>query len=1007
MGKLQNALAIISNENTLALANINFDFSLFKIEAPIEFQALGAALSTQRRANAEDGIYHQTARRLGALFDQVLPPTPQLVRAYGQRCSDISQMPYINPKGSKIHGIFEQQVGADGTTIWAAATSGASAVAVHLLACMLARIWPSDKATSVWVELVNKRKAMIKAEDNGLESQSWSSLMASQQTISRKELASWDASARAWLRRADEAMNSQQIRLMLIIKNVSITVNNIGDTYESVLQAWRISLTTMEKIMKGMPQLVQNGAVLLALSAWHLYPDLNVLKEASKIVSLEDKLIARGGIITIGTEDANTHPDGGVRWSLPLAYLRYYGEPVQSSAALCQATERVSVAEVAHVILGCILGGWGCTTRTNAAKALRVLAQIVISRLHDIINGAPSWPKLILVAADRYCSSKDTMRKQYDMLQRLGMRTTRFLGAITLEPYFGLTQYSALSRLCKDQECRISILRKLASGLEAEKELIIKYRLADQKMANRKDTSLLGWHITHGLATAVKSKKRDIDGNVTEDGSFRRWMVFAKTDTKLDAMDVIDLQKEWQRKGGIESEDNYCPDVQRIWNQYDVRFPGDREDYGGFTWFKSSGSQLSNTIESSYIVDDAYYGTQMRQNSPSNKSASSYRHVYGDPGEAALYICGELMENNYQFIEEARSTGIEIAFESDYIDPAKFLDFIETMPVDPDGEFNQSMRGLCIATEVYENIPGATLSLQVINEPLWRAHWIPKADPSRSVQQQWANWRALQMTRAEVFSCIAFFESGIYNISPDGLQSVMAISSGDSIYVAAALLVDPHEIPKPTEIRRVIGNVDCPGIAMLIPPTNLMLRKPNPAQYWLIKHDDFDGNLVDEFSQTQLELSFTGWEQSINIGSYGSCDNTIYFLETLIKMYDAGQWLADLDILSSLNSELIHRCYCYCGFDGSAPAQTNSETVDDVPQPLNVVALDNWEELLQRPEENAIVRAHGNWVARLAGTCLSMRHNYPTYILPCKANKVCWSCIGEMSSLPPEAVFIS
>ena len=104
-------------------------------------------------------------------------------------------MPDINPQGSRSHGIFKEQAGADGTSIWAAATSGASAIAVHLLACMLARIWTPERATSVWTEIVERRKSIIKATDHGLETQNWSTLMASQQTISRKDIAQWDASA--------------------------------------------------------------------------------------------------------------------------------------------------------------------------------------------------------------------------------------------------------------------------------------------------------------------------------------------------------------------------------------------------------------------------------------------------------------------------------------------------------------------------------------------------------------------------------------------------------------------------------------------------------------------------------------------------------------------------------------------------------------------------------------------------------------------------------------------
>ena len=49
----------------------------------MEFKALGAALPHRRRVDAEDGHLHHTARKLGALFEQIIPATPTLVKAYG------------------------------------------------------------------------------------------------------------------------------------------------------------------------------------------------------------------------------------------------------------------------------------------------------------------------------------------------------------------------------------------------------------------------------------------------------------------------------------------------------------------------------------------------------------------------------------------------------------------------------------------------------------------------------------------------------------------------------------------------------------------------------------------------------------------------------------------------------------------------------------------------------------------------------------------------------------
>jgi hypothetical protein len=132
ISKLTTAALSATQETTFALASINFDFSLQKVQPPEEFRELGACLSKKRREIAEDGFQHVTARKLGALFHSVIPSVPRLLAAYGTRVSEIAKMPNVNPKGSRSDGPFADLVGADGTSIWAAATSGSSAIAIHL-----------------------------------------------------------------------------------------------------------------------------------------------------------------------------------------------------------------------------------------------------------------------------------------------------------------------------------------------------------------------------------------------------------------------------------------------------------------------------------------------------------------------------------------------------------------------------------------------------------------------------------------------------------------------------------------------------------------------------------------------------------------------------------------------------------------------------------------------------------------------------------------------------------
>ena len=83
-------------DNTLALANLSFDFSLFKVEPHPAYKDLGRSLSSQRSREAESGSSHITARKLGALFAELIPTTPALIHSYGLRVSVVAKSPEYN-----------------------------------------------------------------------------------------------------------------------------------------------------------------------------------------------------------------------------------------------------------------------------------------------------------------------------------------------------------------------------------------------------------------------------------------------------------------------------------------------------------------------------------------------------------------------------------------------------------------------------------------------------------------------------------------------------------------------------------------------------------------------------------------------------------------------------------------------------------------------------------------------------------------------------------------------
>ncbi|CAM1500459.1 Fc.00g096210.m01.CDS01 [Cosmosporella sp. VM-42] len=329
LGNFGASLISAKNENTAALVNINLDISLYRSDPSPEFLRVGSALAAWRKREAEDGELHKTACRLGFLFNELVPETPNLIRCYGARASDIMNSPNINPQGTAEDGPFRDVVGADGTCIWAAATSISASLSAFLLACMLARAWDAKKATSIWAELVHERITQVEAQINMNKVVSPHTVMAIRQDISRADLAKWDASARAWLRRADQSMVRRHDQFTLIMKNVKTPFVDPGSTFEKVTRAWIRSMKVLEDLLQNVPQQVPDRAVLMAISSWHLYPDLLVCQEKVTKVTLNDPLFPRAAILTLGLEPRKSQNDNLCQWSLALSHLKYYGEPIK------------------------------------------------------------------------------------------------------------------------------------------------------------------------------------------------------------------------------------------------------------------------------------------------------------------------------------------------------------------------------------------------------------------------------------------------------------------------------------------------------------------------------------------------------------------------------------------------------------------------------------------------------------------------------------------------------
>ncbi|KAH8597426.1 hypothetical protein B0O99DRAFT_507860 [Bisporella sp. PMI_857] len=1050
LGRLTAAVASIHNENAVSLANLNFDFTLVKLEAPPEYNILGQTISRRRKVDAEEGVLHKTARKLGALFASTLPPTEDLFRIYGTRVSEISSLPSINPReSSEGAGIFASHIGADTASIWAAVTSGSSAIAAHLLGCMLARMFTGPEAISVWVELVQKQKEVINAKQRATlySHEQEADRVAALQDITRAELANWDASARAWLQSADEAKILQHKQTMLILNNASVPVNNEADTYTSVIKAWTSALEAMNNLAKGMPQMVQNGAALLAISSWHLYPNMIVYGGPGVEVKQKDPLFNYSAILTLGLQHLRSD-NKSVYWSLPLACLQYYGDPIRTSRTAGEENSRITPKQFPYILLGCLFAGWQNLAVTNEdglewVQKLGTILSLVGQQKENLSSAPPStlWYVTIhllrsvsnflfgiITAAEQFAYLGQTEKKTAQQLINLGRRRSGFLhptGTALPPPIFGLLQIHVLLPVLKTDLHRVQLLRALPKSIGDFEKLIIRYTSSEEKpsveyasmisiqnytVKRLQDGSLkktgnglarhVRWLALNALqlklcvkwseqlsdltrANLILAKLQDIEkgsGHYRSERNLHFGYILGhindepllSQERSQTIQELLEIIRIGERRAYIESLGELCLlAAEREVKPYicsprkDLIFSSERDF---ITACRDLLGKLTSEVEASGVVSITLFT--------------------GDPGTAELYYIVPLrlrsngQRSQYQMNMSAVSPEIfKEFFHADNINADTLSKLLNPSLSRLDKSVLDELRGLQACSEMvnlYSSFPGATISALVVSYNITLAKLAVQDLSQKS-----------GLSLAQAFACIAMFESGTCNVDPECLSEVFAMSSGNSLFVAAALLCDPYDRPNLSTVRRVVGNIGRPGITFLICPPEVKIREADPEQWMSINHNKFDGQLDDCFQNTSLHLSFTEYEFPVDSGhaSRHIIDRSAILLESLISLFDGGKWVAEVDILKTASSTC----------DGNCRLKNWKETTLKPTSPdyqLAAVSVENWDELIESPTTGVIaVRAHKNWLARLAAMAVSRKQGYYPVILP---EDPCWSCCAKV-----------
>ncbi|KAL2069432.1 hypothetical protein VTL71DRAFT_14111 [Oculimacula yallundae] len=944
LSNLSMSMVTAKQETNLGLFNINIDFSLVKVDPPREFLQLGNEISASRRHTAEVGQPHITARKLGALFQQWLPRTPHLIRAYGTRASEIAASPDIKLKGDKaLYGLFAEHVGIDATSVWAAATSGPDAIAMHLLACVLARIWPRAEATAIWAQIVDERKKELEAVDTADPLYHISRQLA-RITVSREQLKEWDSSARAWIQTADQVMQVKQTQLMLILNNMTLPVNSNPKLFQNVLQTWKSAMITVDNLIQGMPHSVETAAALLGLCSWHIYPDMLVLHNSPTPVRQNDPLVPKGGILTVGLQIERPGQEGGVYWSLPLGHLRYYGAPVVMESHLETEGGRIEVDQLLQVAFGSFSIDSKCDRSKLGAFVVR------FAKACSDADMAVPWLDLLAHPLRPLVEGDEIARKRCEQLMRLGaMRCRSFiLHKSKIPSIFGLTTFDNLLPLLQ-WDSAVSLVRQWATGNVAEHKnrciVIVHHHGEDIEIAtvipNQESSTNNGHMRWLSNEIAVLEQRQGVIGSRGE------------TVAHIERSDIVDS----------------APHVLHWKNPPLVL----REKSQNFK--KDESSQEAITMKFRIVAGKGERITVWAYNvAPTNKV---WRFVSDSDCLEALSTA--LEDGNFQ-VEQL----------SKYLVQFPILDDMENL--------RRSIRALATVKSVYGSIPSAKISLDVTSLTLHKMAWLPDKELEKfSELASQPTTLPFQLSRSEMFSCIALFESGRYVVSPKSLTSVMAMAAGDSIYISAPLLCDPADSQSSSQVHRVTGSIGKPGIAMLIPPQNPQVSEYDKADWQMVNHDTFDGCEQDSFQGTTLHLGFTGYVLPIDTGQHGSRDSEIYFLESVVSVHEHGKWIADLDILGQFRDRSRYRVL---------PSCTHTRgLISNVIPTSSITAIDHFSEIVDPPEFVGIIRSSKNWLARLAVATISLQLDHPTVIL---SDRFCWDCILEswvnapsLSSTPP------
>ncbi|KAK8104825.1 uncharacterized protein PG998_011858 [Apiospora kogelbergensis] len=985
IGRIQAGFAQASQELTVAAANINFDFTLVKVEAPAEYKTVRRLLTPKRVREAEDGPTHVTANRLGALFQGIWPETPNLIKAYGTRASEILEevleAESHSASGSRNNWIRTEFGGVDATSIWAAATSN--------------RMLTHSEAISLWAEIVSERKMEIMSDIEKGVQVPMALASAARQEITRDHLGHWDASARAWLQTADTSRQRQYKQFLLIIKNLSIAIHqqNIS-LFKDVINVWRSALSATEGLISGKPHAVREGPVLLGLSAWHIFPDMLVFNGST-------------GTINIPMDDPSLEVDGS----------------------------RLTLDELFLVCIGSLLRRWDIP-RAEVYKAIKVIQEInkCLPEGRDGTSG--DWRLAIDEPLHVYLSGD----KEAALAVSLGRRRPDFLRNFLTgsRRLFGLQDVAYLVSVLKGPDCKIDLLRRLSSrvnGIDNTNSVIVCFDnlptgITDLQFAtvlphtlddgnspsqNRRRNKYHRWIEVPGIVCQPEPSFDDSGTSIGLQSVTEGLFVSEEAQGSRHSPSMADqepptaIQEAAKRKYEEGCADYIMKWERRLHNEK-VEFLKPKQEgttlpswgsaslAGGvvlptqsisYPWCYDSYSNVVTFYGQSLKRFEPFFGQYCEVFTKSVIPQARFEHV-------AVYLDRKWLPKTTCEPPTVTLDDVLWCFEHDIIDRSRLRTVLE------EDHAYGLFRILGVVGKIYREpaAGGATISGSIVEKefkpPIFRKPTMGQARSSFSIEPRSA------------IALIGYLETGsnfIDNMKGD--YNIIGLSSGDSIFVRSAILRDPGAGCPNYNFTRILGNIGKPGLSILTSPSNLMVRELNPAA-WRVETTSFDGTPLDHFARTSLHLNFTDWKAPlVESHSVGQRDADVNIIEAVVSVRDAGEWVADVDICRALlhknlwvedaprNDVCEHLAQLGEGGDHGEYSSDGE----------NLLSIETWDQVLDVIDGPAVVRCFGSPIARLAILSVLCLHSKVDAVFV-HANKTCWKCYTRKQMVYQNAIYV-